>query len=116
MLENSFITTLAALRKGGTISELSQELSRLVARIRETGKMGSVTLKLTLVPADAGGEAITIDDEVTVKLPKLTRPKTTFFTDEDNSLQRSNPKQPDFPTMVEGGAAHDVKMAAANDR
>lgn len=114
MIQNSFVTTLAELRKGVTVSDLSDELAALVARIRETGKKGSITLKLTLVPADTSGEAITIDDDISVKLPKLTRSKTTFFTTDENSLQRNNPRQPDFPTMVDGGK-QDVKMAAAND-
>lgn len=115
MINNTFTTTLAALRRGNTLSDLSVELANLVGRIRETGKKGSLTLKLTLIPADTDAEAITIDDDISVKVPKLTKSKTTFFTDEQNGLQRDNPRQPDFPSMIEGGRSEDRNAAAASN-
>lgn len=112
MESNAFVKTLTDLRKGQTVSELSDALTELVEACKRTGKKGEMTLKLKLTPS-SDGETIIIQDDPTVKLPRMDRKNTTFFTTEDNRLQRNNPKQQEFdPKVIPNGEA-EVKATAA---
>lgn len=103
MASNAFAKTLADLRRGQTLVELSNELADLVQAVKETGKKGEICLKLRLTPS-AGGEAVVIEDAVTMKVPKMDRASTTFFTTEDNLLTRQDPRQMEMGLRaVDGG-------------
>jgi len=94
---NSYEQTLREMRHGRSLAELSEELARLVAAVRDTGKAGSLTYKLTVKPASAG-ESITVqlEDEVVPKVPKPARGVSIFFANDDNQLQRTDPRQREF--------------------
>lgn len=89
-----FLVFLAGVNKGRTVKELGEQLQALVEAIENTGKGGTLTLKIGVKPAGKNGDALIVTDEVLLKTPKLNRPESIFFPDPDHNLVRSNPNQP----------------------
>jgi hypothetical protein len=95
-----FSAFLRQLNKGATECELSQALEEVTAAVKETGKAGVLTLKLTVSPAVAGEvNQVFVDDDIIKKIPRKDRRQTIFFTTRFNTLTRENPDQMD---MFEG--------------
>lgn len=90
-----FLAFLASISKGRTAKELGAKLQELVAAVEDTGKGGTLTARFTVKPAGKSG-ALTVTDEVIVKPPKLARPESIFFPDDNHNLLRSNPNQPEL--------------------
>lgn len=83
-------------QSGGQLhDELSSKLHELIEAIRETGKAGSISLKIDIKPiAGTDGRTLTVTDTVAAKLPKTERPKSIFFATDDGNLSRTDPRQP----------------------
>lgn len=83
-------------QSGGQLhDELSTKLHDLIEAIRETGKAGSLSLKIDIKPiAGTDGRTLTVTDTVAAKLPKTERPKSIFFATDDGNLSRTDPRQP----------------------
>ncbi|MEV0090393.1 hypothetical protein [Streptomyces sp. NPDC050738] len=81
---------------GGQLhAELSQQLHDLLQAVQETGKGGSIALKLDIKPiSGTDGRTVTVTDSVTAKTPKTERPKSIFFLADDGNLSRTDPRQP----------------------
>lgn len=109
---NTFLRTLAELRRGQEASALSDALADVVGQVLKTGKSGSLTLKLTVRP-NADGETLSLKADHTVKLPKPEAKETNFFADDNNVLMRDNPKQKELFKTVEGGAQEEKPQAEA---
>lgn len=92
-----FPVTIATIRKGALVNELTEELARVVAGVMQFEKAGELTLKLKVKPAAQNSEMVVIEDELIVKEPKADRPPTWFFATDDGGLTRENPDQPDLP-------------------
>ncbi len=94
---NAFEKTLREMRNGRSLAELSEELAKLVEAVRATGKAGSIIYKLKVSPASEG-DAVTLqlEDDLTVKQPKLARGASIFFANDQNALQRTDPRQGEF--------------------
>ena len=92
-----FDTVLRELGEGATNSELSESLWDLVQRVQDTGKAGSLTLKIN-VGFDGHGR-VQIKDEVALKLPEHGRPTTSFFVDKQGNASRRDPNQPMIPSL-----------------
>lgn len=106
-----FAAVLQALQQGKTHRELSDKLQDLVGAVKETGRAGTLTLKLKVSPSKVGG-ALEIDDTVTTSIPEPKRDASLFFVDRNNNLVRDNPAQTELdlsPVRVvnrsEGAAA-----------
>lgn len=93
-----FDQTLRELGEGATNHELGETLQRLIDRVQDTGKGG--TLTLTLGVAFNGQGRIEVKDSVTVKLPEHARPTTSFFIDKDGNPSRRDPNQPEIPGVI----------------
>ncbi|MFJ4009415.1 hypothetical protein [Streptomyces sp. NPDC090026] len=94
---------------GSTHAELTEKLHALIAAVQETGKGGSISLKVDIKPiAGTDGRTLTVTDAVVTKLPRVERPKSIFFITDDGDLSRTDPRQPvitglrelDQPTSV----------------
>jgi hypothetical protein len=89
-----FLVFLAGVNKGRTVKELGEQLQALVEAIENTGKGGTLTLKIAVKPAGKNGDALIVTDEVLLKAPRLNRPESIFFPDAEHNLVRNNPNQP----------------------
>lgn len=98
---NSFLAMLGELRKGMTVSELSDALAEVVKAVKDTGKKGGLTLKLEFIPS-SGGETVLVTADYSTKEPLPNKSSTTFFTTDDNLLVRRDPRQQEMFGVVEG--------------
>lgn len=95
MSNKAFALFFQDLRDGRAHSEMSAALNELLNSVKETGKAGSLTLKIKVTPATKGGDVdkVTIADSVTLDLPKPERGQDFFWLDDDNGLTRNHPRQ-----------------------
>jgi len=92
-----FVDTLRAIRFGALEEELAAAMADATIKVRDAGKAGTVTLKIKLTPGKGG--QIEIDDDITVKLPKMQRETTLMFDTVEGNLQRDDPRQASLPGL-----------------
>lgn len=95
-----FADFLREQAKGHSHDELSEGLRDLVNRVTDTGKKGSITYTVTVEPTK-GTDALTVSDEIKLKLPEHDRDASLFFRDKDGNLTRSDPNQLIFESLRE---------------
>ena len=114
--EKRFTDTLGDIRNGDVVTDLTEALREVVTRVLETGKKGTLTLKLTVTNVSRGaGAALQIDDDITTKIPKPSKGASVLFADADGQLQRNDPRQPrlaefDTPTVAQMPAREAVNQ------
>ena len=88
------VDTLRELRHGAMLDEASEQMAEVVKRVSETGKAGSLLIKLTVKPAGRGMvRTVVIEDDVAAKLPEADKEVTVFFPLSDGNLSRQDPSQ-----------------------
>jgi len=92
-----FPVTIATIRKGALVNELTEKLAEVVAGAMQFEKTGELVLKLKVKPAAQNSDMVIIEDELTAKVPQADRPPTWFFATDDGGLARTNPDQPPLP-------------------
>jgi hypothetical protein len=93
-MQNSFERVLREMRHGRSLTELSEELTNLVAAVRQTGKGGELVYTIKVKPASQGDVVtVQLEDLVKMKVPKPARGASIFYASEENALQRSDPRQ-----------------------
>lgn len=88
-----FASTLATMDYGVTAEEISDGLAELVQAVRDTGKQGFITLKMTVKPESINAGQVSITPDITVKAPQIPRDKSLMFMTPDNNLVREDPRQ-----------------------
>lgn len=88
-----FTQTLSHLERGLLNDELSEELAKVVKAVRETGKKGSITLKLDVSLMKGTEDTVVLNSSITGKAPQLDRAQTIMFSTYDGDLLRDDPKQ-----------------------
>lgn len=86
-----FASWLLEHNKGRTHDELSQAMRNLVLAVHETGKGGTITLKISVKEFD--DHTVGVTDHVAVKLPEADRGTSIFFSTESGDLVRDDPYQ-----------------------
>lgn len=86
-----FADVLLEVDKGRFHTELSTALQELVGRVVETGKAGSLTVKLAIKPTK--GDPLTVAASVAVKRPEFDRAESFFYPDAEHNLLREDPNQ-----------------------
>jgi hypothetical protein len=94
-----FPVTLAAIRKGALLNELTEQLALVVAGVVQFEKAGELRLTLKVKPAAENSEMVVVQDEIALKVPLADRPPTWFFATEDGGLARKSPTQDDLPLI-----------------
>jgi hypothetical protein len=98
----AFLDGLRELRQGLALDELDDALVNAVAGCRSTGKAARVTLTITVKPAAKGNvDALVLEDDVAVKLPKPERGTTILYATAENGLSRKDPRQPELQGLRE---------------
>lgn len=95
----NLIEVLNEQRKGKCLIEAQEKLQELVKTCTDLGKKGSIIITLQVIPAETG--TIVLKDDVTSKLPKPERSSTSFYVDDDGSLHREDPNQPELPAIAQ---------------
>ena len=90
-VSNAFEDMLRKHRRGIVANKASEALREAIQASRDTGANSEVTLKIKLLPA--AGDEMSIDIQVTSKLPVEKLPSGRFWVDDDLQLHTSDPKQ-----------------------
>lgn len=100
-MSNTFEKTLREMRRGASLTELSEELARLVEAVLATSKAGTLTYKLTISPCGVGGDiTVSVEDDIVTKIPRPARGSSIFFAGKNHVLQREDPRQSELPLAV----------------
>lgn len=101
------------LDRAATHEELSVKLHDLVNAVMDTGKKGSLTLKLTVSPFKNDREVIEVHDDVKLVMPQHDRKPGIFYPDKHGNLTRNSPSQLDFSSLqvvdMNTGELKDIK-------
>jgi hypothetical protein len=91
----AFAVILQDIRDGRVHAELTNTMEELLTSVKETGKGGSITLKLTIKPARRGTDVdkVVITDSITASVPQHDRGEDFYWLTDDNDLSRNHPRQ-----------------------
>lgn len=111
-----FVETLNKLRQGAAAEELTEALHKVVQAVQNTGKAGSVTLKIKVSPTK--GLALDLEDDITANAPTLAKPSTLLFPTTEGNLQEQNPLQRplDLQVVAQPQAAAPVVLGTVNQQ
>lgn len=106
MTQRAFSLVLQDIRDGRTHSELTAKMQELLTAVRNTGKVGTITLEIKVKPNARGGEVdrVIVTDKITAKIPTPERGDDYFFVTEDNNLSRNHPRQHSLDLRDAAGA------------
>lgn len=105
-IARDFSSVLPELRAGMCEQELTEKLNEVTKACLSTGKAGSVTLTLKIIPQGTG-QAI-VGDTIKAVVPEFSKQPTIMFIDADSNLVRKNPKQLTFGDIVQVGKGEDA--------
>lgn len=96
-----FADFLREVHSGRSHDELGEALHDLVARVKDTGKKGTLTYTVIVEPVKgiSDDSALTITDEIKLKLPEHDRGASLFWANRDGNLERNNPNQMQFDSL-----------------
>lgn len=108
----NFIAMLQGKTGGVTLPKLDSRLAELVEKVQETGKAGTLTYKLKIVPNAKRG--VRLLDNVQTKLPEEEEGVSFFWIGQGGALLRNDPNQTELPLRIlpEEGPAAPLKTAA----
>lgn len=92
----SFTHFLTDLNDGQTLAGLTGDLAELLQEVRNTGRGGSMTLKIKVAPASKGGaevDKVTITADRKLELPKPEQPSDFFWLTDQAEPTRQHPRQ-----------------------
>ncbi len=92
----AFTLFLAELNDGSTHAGLTGDFAELLQAVKNTGRTGSMTLKIKIASASKGGnevDKITIMAERKLELPKPEQPQDFFWLTDDAQPTRQHPRQ-----------------------
>jgi hypothetical protein len=88
---NRFLDNMVSYGLGKVVDEMADLQLKIVEAVRETGKVGELTLKLKF--KRSGPHGMMVDPSVTSKVPKHPIKQVEMFADEENILHDSDPNQ-----------------------
>lgn len=110
-----FADFLAEHNNGQATREASELLHELVAAVRDTGKKGTLTVKVSLSAMDE--DTLVAVVESSVAAPKQPSKSAVYFATGDGNLSREDPNQLQFDSLKEVAApAMAVSSSDEDDR
>lgn len=86
----SFAAMLAQVRPRTDV-EAAEMLRKVIEAVKATGKVGSITIRLDVKPADGLSDAVVVYDRLSQKVPEKTREGSMAFITRDGDLSRTDP-------------------------
>lgn len=118
-MSTPFNILIAQINQGADNSNLSADMDELLRTVQATGRAGSLTITIKIVPATADRQSVdklTVQIDRGLKLPKPESAKDFFFITEDGELTRKHPKQQELElrdVTLQGGIAGSLKTINA---
>lgn len=94
-MSRPFADVIRDLAGGRVYDDLTSQLGEVVTAVVETGKAGSLTLKIDVKPNGEGSVRVLAD--VKPKVPTPVLGETLFFATSSGSLVRNDPRQAELP-------------------
>ncbi|MFF0816603.1 hypothetical protein ACFYVR_15850 [Rhodococcus sp. NPDC003318] len=94
-----FADFLREANRGRVHDELTTQFHEVLAAVKDTGKVGSITLTLK-ISKQKKTSMIEISDDVKAKVPQLDRPAQVWFLDGNGNPTRNNPEQLAFESIA----------------
>lgn len=92
-MAQNLMEILTQIRGGQAVEEAGRDLQELVQAVRETGKPGKLTFSITVEPDKTDESVVTLQPDVTLKIPKRAKAKGIFYMDSHGRLTREDPRQ-----------------------
>jgi hypothetical protein len=110
-----FADFLAEHNRGAGHTRASEELQRVVTAVRDTGKKGVLTVKVSVEPMKNAPDTLLTTVVVDAKVPEDAPKAAVFYADEDGNLTRTDPNQLQFDGLreVDQPTLRDTDAAAA---
>ncbi len=93
----SFSHQLTELNEGSIHASLTADFAELLRTVQATGRAGSLTLKVKVIPAvrndGASTDRINITTDRKLELPKPQMPADFFYLTDDGETTRNHPRQ-----------------------
>lgn len=93
----SFNILLAELNEGSAHAALTSDLAELLRTVQNTGRAGSLTLKIKVAPATRNNsgsvDKVNITADRKLELPKPEQPSDFFYLTDDGETTRNHPRQ-----------------------
>lgn len=86
----SFAAMLAQVRPRTDV-EAAETLRRVIEAVKATGKVGTITIRLDVKPADGLSDAVVVYDRISQKVPEKTREGSMAFITKEGDLSRTDP-------------------------
>ena len=96
-----FADFLAEHNNGLGHRQSGEALQRLVAAVQDTGKKGSVTIRVDVAQMKDDETLLITVINVTEKLPVAPAKPAIFYADDEGNLTRSDPRQMSFDSLKE---------------
>lgn len=116
MFVRPFADWLREQSNGKTHDELSEALHDLVARVRDTGKKGTVSLTISVATMKGDLDVLVVSDEIKLRLPEHDRKASLYYPDKNGNLTRNDPNQLQFEGLREVPGIGDVDTATGEIR
>lgn len=98
---NPSLKTLGELRRGDFAETLDAELAALVDAVCETGRKGSVNIKIDVSLASKGDDrTLKIKDVIKVTAPQPELGETIMYRTADGHMSRRDPRQADIEDIA----------------
>lgn len=95
----NFLELMQTFRRGSLLAEADDQLTELVAAVKDTSGKGELTIKLPFKMNDAG--QLECQPVVSVKRPRRALGSGIYFATEDGELTQRDPEQEDFLDELE---------------
>ena len=93
---NELVQFLVPLAEGTLVPDLVNEIHEVVKAVREVRSAGNITLKIEIEPCKGSVHQLVVKGSIASKPPKMPRPMSLYFSDEDGGLHRNDPTQLTF--------------------
>jgi len=105
-----FSEALMQLRAGRAQEEYSEELGRMIAACRETGKKGKMTIVIDVMPDKVIEGAYIVSENMKSVIPKHDKSDTTLYGTPDNNLTAIDPEQDEIVFNTDGCNTQEVRI------
>lgn len=109
--EGNFIALLQGKTGGVTLAQLDTDLAELVNIVQATGRPGTLTYKVKILPNAKKG--VRIEDAVDLKRPREETGVSFFWVGAGGALLRNDPNQTELALRVVGEDAPEPLKTAA---
>lgn len=94
-MARQFTDVLAGMNAGRTVDNLTEKLAEVTNAVLQTGKKGTLTLKIEV--SKNSEHSVSLNENVDIKVPELSRGTAVYFKNNNGDLMRDDPRQPRLP-------------------